>query len=69
MTFLGLYNKIGKQPVKDTRTSDVTAVFDKEELQKMLNETTGNCISIPLQLKFGNGTQRMWFIKKQKSNK
>lgn len=65
MTFLGLHTKVGKQPVKYTRTSKVVAVFNRDELQELLNNSNGTNILIPLELKFGNGQQKMWFIRKR----
>lgn len=65
MTFLGLHTKIGKQPIKDTRSSKVIAVLDVEELEELIANSSGSCVTVPLELKFGNGKQKMWFVKKQ----
>lgn len=65
MTFLGLHTKVGKQPVRDTRASKLIAVFSREELQEILDNSNGTNVSIPLELNFGNGQQKMWFIRKR----
>lgn len=64
MFFNQLYNKIGKQPHRNARTSEVIAVFHKEDLLDMIHCDSGAVVSIPLDLKFGDGEQKMWFIKK-----
>ena len=64
MFFNQLYNKIGKQPHRNARTSEVIAVFNTEDLRNMLSVSDGATISIPLDIKFGDGQQKMWFIKK-----
>ena len=69
MTFLGLHTKIGKQPVRDTRTSKLIAVFSRDELQEILDNSSGTNVSIPLELKFGNGQQRIWFVRKKELKK
>lgn len=66
MFFNQLYNKIGKQPHRNARTSEVIAVFHKEDLLDMIYDSSGAVVSIPLDLKFGDGEQKMWFIKKRK---
>ena len=66
MFFNQLYNKIGKQPHRNARTSEVIAVFHKEDLLDMVHDSSGPVVSIPLDLKFGDGEQKMWFIKKRK---
>lgn len=65
MTFLGLYIKLGKQPIHNTRTSEIIAVFNKEDLLKLIKDSNGVNISIPLNIKFGNGKQKMWFVEKK----
>lgn len=63
MTFLKLFDKLGRQPVKNTRTSEVVAVLNYEDLKELLREKKPT-YTVPLALKFGNGEQKMWFIKK-----
>lgn len=65
MTFLGLFTKLGKQPVHNTRVSRVVAIFSHEELSEMLTQKQYS-YEIPLDLKFGNGNQKMWFVKSKK---
>lgn len=61
MNFLTLFNRLSKQPIKNTRNSDIIAVFTYEDLAELLKNKQPN-YEIPLDLKFGNGTQKMWFI-------
>lgn len=62
MTFLRLFDKLGKQPVKNTRTSEVVAVLNYEDLKELLRKKKPT-YTVPLELKFGNGKHKMWFIK------
>ena len=64
MFFNQLYNKVGKQPLSNARTSEVIAVFNTEDLRNILSVSNGSTVSIPLDIKFGDGEQKMWFIKK-----
>ncbi len=68
MTFYKLFNKIGKQLIRDTQTSDVIAVLDREYLKELI-EQNHPTYQIPLTLKFGNGKQRMWLVRDEKKDK
>lgn len=70
MTFLGLFNKIGRQPIKNTRDMKVLAVLYRDDLKKLLNENRySQTVTIPLDIKFGNGKQKIWFILDKKGEK
>lgn len=69
--FSTLFNKLGKQPIKNTQSADVIAVFYVDDLRKLVAECRANyanTVSIPLNLKFGNGKQKMWFVRREEKN-
>ena len=63
MTFLSLFNKIGKQPEQNTRKSEVCVVLGYDDLEALLRNKQHSYV-IPLEMKVGNGEQKMWFVKK-----
>lgn len=65
MTFYKLFNKIGKQLIRDTQTSNVVAVLDRDYLQELLAQKQAT-YEIPLTIKFGNGKQHMWLVRDEK---
>lgn len=63
MTFLSLFNKIGRQPEKNARKSEVCVVLDHEYLETLLRKKQCTYV-IPLDMKIGTGEQTMWLVKK-----
>lgn len=62
MNFFKLFAKLKKQPIKDTKDSQVEVILEREYLEQLLKENKP-AYSIPLELKFGKilGEQCIWF--------
>lgn len=66
MTFAVLFNKIGKQPIKITQNSTLAAVFNREDLEQLLNkDKQSQTVTIPLDVKIDAGKRKMWFEKRK----
>lgn len=64
MTFLKLYEKLGKHPIRNTRTNEIVAAFDKESLLSVVSKTDEAIVNIPLMLKIEK--DKIYFTQKLK---
>lgn len=68
MTFKSLIHKLSKIDPNMIQNTKVTVLLDVEDLSRMIRNTRGPYISLPLDLKQGTGTIKAWFVKKEKKN-
>lgn len=59
MTFLTLFNRIGKQPVKYTSKNTVKALLKHSELEELLKSGQEEYI-VPLELMFANSGKELY---------
>lgn len=64
MTFLTLFNRIGKQPVRYTRQNTVQVVLKRSDIEDLLESNQDEYI-VPLELKFTNNGRSMQFEKRE----
>lgn len=63
MTFLSLFDKLGKQPIHNVRKSELKVILSYEDLEKLIEQKQSS-YEIPLTLKFSNSGQTLYFSKK-----